>query len=119
MVQERIAVEFLLQNPISFAYTSANRRSQNNLAFQPAALFDLWDGWYLRSADATWIYGWRPNSPFLLPLSFGVGRVMVHPGLPSFNFYVAGEWMAYRQDTPISSRWSVNFGVTIGFGKGE
>jgi hypothetical protein len=119
MVQERIAVEFLLQNPISFAYTSANRRSQNNLAFQPAALFDLWDGWCLRSADATWIYGWRPNSPFLLPLSFGVGRVMVHPGLPSFNFYVAGEWMAYHQDTPISSRWSVNFGVTIGFGKGE
>jgi len=115
----RLLVGFLLQNPISFAYTSANRRSQNNLAFQPAALFDLWDGWYLRSADATWIYGWRPHSPFLLPLSLGVGRVMVHPGLPSLNFYVAGEWMAYHQDAPISSRWSVNFGVTIGFGKGE
>jgi len=29
----RLLVGFLLQNPISFAYTSANRRSQNNLAF--------------------------------------------------------------------------------------
>ena len=48
----RLLVGFLLQNPISFAYTSSNRRSQNNLAFQPAVLFDLWDGWYLRSADA-------------------------------------------------------------------
>jgi hypothetical protein len=61
----RLLVGFLLQNPISFAYTSPNRRSQNNLAFQPVALFNLWDGWYLRSADATWIYGWRPHSPFL------------------------------------------------------
>jgi hypothetical protein len=115
----RLLVGFLLQNPISFAYTSSNRRAQNNLDFQPAALFSLWDGWYLRPADATWIYGWRPHSPSLLPLSLGVGRVMVHPGLPSLNFYVAGEWMAYHQNGPITSKWSVNFGVTIGFGKGE
>jgi len=100
----RLLIGFLLQNPISFAYTSANRRSQNNLAFQPVALFNLWDGWYLRSADATWIYGWRPHSPFLLPLSLGVGRVMVHPGLPSLNFYVAGEWrlvIRTRQLAPV------------------
>jgi len=115
----RLLVGFLLQNPISFAYTSANRRSQNNLAFQPAVLFNLWDGWYLRSADATWIYGWQPHSPSLFPLSLGVGRVMVYPGLPSFNFYVAGEWMAYHRDAPIASKWSINFGVMIGFGKGE
>jgi hypothetical protein len=44
---------------------------------------------------------------------------MVYPGLPSFNFYVAGEWMAYHRDAPIASKWSINFGVTIGFGKGE
>ena len=115
----RLLAGFLLQNPISFAYTSSNRRSQNHLAFQLVALFSLWDGWYLRSADATWIYGWRPHSSSLLPLSLGVGRVMVHPGLPSLNFYVAGEWMAYHQNVLITSKWSVNFGVTIGFGKGE
>ena len=115
----RVLIGFLLQNPISFAYTSPNRRSQNNLAFQPVAMLSVWDGWYLRSADATWIHGWRPHSPSLLPLSLWVGRVLVHPGRPSLNFYVAGEWMAYHQNAPIVSKWSVSFGVTIGFGKGE
>jgi hypothetical protein len=62
---------------------------------------------------------WRPHSPSLLPLSLGVGRVMVHPGLPSLNFYVTGEGMAYHQNVPITFKWSVNFGVTISFGKGE
>jgi len=113
---------FLLQNPISFAYTSPDRPPQNALAFQPVALFSLWDGWYLRSADATWVYGWRRHSPSLLPLSLGVGRSMVRPGLPPLNFYVSLQWMAYHQNSPIASQWSVNFGVTIAFsqfGKAE
>ena len=113
----RLLIGFLLQNPISFAYTSRDRPSQNTLAFQPVVLFSLWDGWYLRSADATWVYGWRRHSPSLLPLSLGVGRVMVRPGLPPLNFYVSGQWMAYHQNSPITSRWSVNFGVTIAFPK--
>ena len=118
----RLLIGFLLQNPISFAYTSPDRPSQNTLAFQPAVLFSLWDGWYLRSADATWVYGWRRHSPSLLPLSLGVGRVMVRPGLPPLNFYVSAQWMAYHQNSPIASHWSINFGVTIAFsrfGKGE
>jgi hypothetical protein len=106
---------FLLQNPISFAYTSAERMSQNTLAFQPALLLHLWDSWYLRSADATWAYGWHRHSPTLLPLSLGIGRVLVHPGLPPLNFYVSAQWMVYHQYSPVTSKWSVNFGVTIGF----
>jgi len=106
---------FLLQNPISFAYTSADRVSQNTLALQPALLLHLWDNWYLRSADATWVYGWHRHSPTLLPLSLGVGRVIVRPGLPPLNFYVSGQWTVYHQNSPITSKWSVNFGVTIAF----
>ena len=64
---------FLLQNPISFAYTFADRVSQNTFAFQPAVLFSLWDGWYLRSADATWVYGWRRHSPVSFAAEFGSG----------------------------------------------
>jgi len=48
--------------------------------------------------------------------------VMVRPGLPPLNFYVSAQWMAYHQNSPIASQWSVNFGVTIAFpqfGKGE
>jgi len=118
----RMLIGFLLQNPISFAYTSPNRLPQNSLAFQPVLLFSFWDGWYLRSADATWVYGWRRRAPSLLPLSLGVGRVMVRLDLPPLNFYVSGQWMAYHQNSPITSQWSVNFGVTIAlsqFGKGE
>jgi len=76
----KLLVGFLLQNPVSFAYTSSDRPAQNTLAVQPAILIHLWDGFYLRSADATWVYGWRHHSPTLLPLSLGVGRVMVRPG---------------------------------------
>jgi hypothetical protein len=111
----RMLIGFLLQNPISFAYTSPDRLPQNTLAFQPVALLSFWDGWYLRSANATWPYGWRRHSPSLLPLSLGVGRVMVRPDLPPLNFYVSGQWMAYHQNSPITSHWSVNFGVTIAF----
>jgi hypothetical protein len=106
---------FLLQNPVSFAYTSRDRMSQNTLAFQPALFLHLWDSWYLRSADATWVYGWRRHSPTLLPLSLGVGRVMVRPGLPPLNFYVSGQWMLYHRYSPVTSKWSVIFGVTMAF----
>ena len=111
----KLLVGFLLQNPISFANTSSGRPAQNTLAVQPAILVHLWDGFYLRSADATWVYGWRHHSPTLLPLSLGVGRVMVNPGLPPLNFYVSGQWMTYHQYSPVTSKWSVNFGVTIAF----
>ncbi|MGO9606346.1 MAG: hypothetical protein ACLQAT_23645 [Candidatus Binataceae bacterium] len=51
----------------------------------------------------------------MLPLSLGVGRVMVRPGLPLVNFYVSGQWMAYRQFAPVAPQTSVNFGITVGF----
>lgn len=85
---------FLFQNPISFAYTSPNRPPQNTMEFQPILLVHLWRGWYVRSADATWTVGWRRHSPTMVPLSLGVGRVIVRPGLPPLNFYLAGQWMA-------------------------
>jgi len=44
-----------------------------------------------------------------LPLSLGVGQVMVRPGLPPLNFYVSAQWIAYHQNSPIASQWSANF----------
>jgi hypothetical protein len=106
---------FLLQNPISFAYTNPHRPPQNTFEFQPVALIHLWRGWYLRSADATWTLGWRRHYPTMIPLSAGLGRVMVRPGLPPINFYVAGQWMAYRQYAPIAPQTSIAFGITVAF----
>ncbi len=106
---------FLFQNPISFAYTSPDRRPQSTIVFQPVLLLHLWRGWYVRSADASWLIGWRHLSPTTLPLSLGVGRVLVRPGLPPVNFYVSGQWTAYRQFAPITPQTTVNFGITVAF----
>jgi len=106
---------FLFENPISFAYTSPNRPFQNTIQFQPVLLLHLWQGWYMRSADATWIVSWCHHSPTMLPLSLGIGKVMVRPGLPPLNFYVSGQWMVYRQFAPIAPQTTVNFGLTVAF----
>jgi hypothetical protein len=106
---------FLFQNPISFAYTSPDRRPQSTIVFQPVLLLHLWRGWYVRSADASWLIGWRQHSPTILPLSLGVGRVLVRPGLPPMNFFVSGQWTVYRQFAPITPRTTVNFGITVAF----
>jgi hypothetical protein len=41
---------FVVQNPISFAYTSAGRAAQNTLEFQPVLALHLWRNWYLVGA---------------------------------------------------------------------
>jgi hypothetical protein len=106
---------FILQDPISFAYTAPNRPPQNTLEFQPILAIHLWQGWYLRSAEATWACGWRHHSPTVLPLSLGVGDVIVRPGLPPLNFYVTGQWTVYRQFAPIAPQAGANFGLIVAF----
>lgn len=105
----------LLQNPISFAYTSSERRRVNTFLFQPIVLVALPGGWYVKSADSTWILNWTHGTTTLLPLSFGIGRVLVREGLPPINFYVSGEWMAYRHSAPVAPQTTVRFGMTVAF----
>jgi hypothetical protein len=106
---------FILQEPISFAYSSSNRRPQNTLEFQPAFAIHLWQGWYLRSAEATWSCGLHSHTPTVLPLSLGLGDVIVRPGLPPLNFYVTGQWTVYRQFAPVAPQTGVNFGLIVAF----
>jgi hypothetical protein len=106
---------FILQNPISFAYSSPNRPPQNTLQFQPILAVHLWQGWYVRSAEATWVSGWHHHSPTVLPLSLGLGDVIVRPGLPPLNLYVTGQWTVYRQFAPVAPQTGVNFGLIVAF----
>lgn len=106
---------FVLQNPVSFAYTSPDRPAQNTLQFQPVLALHLWDKWYLRSAEANWSMGWRHHAPTTLPLSLGIGRTFVRPGLPPMSLFVTGQWMAYRQFAPIAPQTTVNIGMVVGF----
>ncbi|MGH8338229.1 MAG: hypothetical protein ACRETL_15715, partial [Gammaproteobacteria bacterium] len=110
-----LLVGFILQNPVSFAYTSSNRPPQNTLLVQPVLSLHLWREWYLRSAEATWTMGWRHNSPTTLPMSIGIGRTLVRPGLPPMSFFVTGQWTLYRQFAPITPQTTVNFGFTMAF----
>jgi hypothetical protein len=106
---------FIAQNPVSFAYTSPDRPPQNTLEFQPVLALHLWDKWYLRSAEANWTMGWRRHSSTMLPLSLGLGRTFVRPGLPPMSFFVTGQWMLYRQYAPIAPQTTINFGLTVAF----
>lgn len=110
-----LLVGFIMQNPISFAYTSSYRRPQNALEIQPVFAFHLFGPWYLRSAEATWTIGWRHNTPTVLPLSLGIGRTVVHSGLPPMSFFVTGQWNVYRQFAPITPQTTINFGMTLAF----
>jgi hypothetical protein len=110
-----LLVGFIAQNPISFAYTSSHRPPQNTFEFQPVLALHLWDKLYLRSAEANWTMGWHRHSPTLLPLSLGVGRTVVRPGLPPLSLFVTGQWMAYRQFAPIAPQTTINFGMTVAF----
>lgn len=105
----------LFQNPISFAYTSPDRQRVSTLFFQPILLVALPGGWYVKSADATWAVNWQHGTPTLLPVSFGLGRVLVREGLPPINFFVSGEWMAHRQLAPVAPQTTVRFGMTVAF----
>jgi hypothetical protein len=110
-----LLIGFVAQNPVSFAYTSPNRPAQNTFEFQPVFALHLWDKWFLRSADANWTMGWHHHSATMLPLSIGLGRTIVRPGLPPMSFFVAGQWMAYRQYAPIAPQTTINFGITVAF----
>lgn len=103
----------LVQNPISFAYTSPSRPALSTLLVQPIVLAYLGRGFYAKSADATWSIGWREGTPTTLPLSFGLGYVLLREGFPPLNFFVSGEWMAYRQLAPAAPQTTVRFGLTV------
>jgi len=110
-----LLIGFIVQNPISFAYTSPKRPPQNTIEFQPIFALHLWGKWFLRSSDANWTMGWHHHSPTMLPLSLGIGRTIVRRGLPPMSLFVTGQWMLYRQFAPIAPQTTINFGLTVAF----
>lgn len=104
----------LVQNPISFAYTSPSRRPINTLLVQPIVLVSLWRGFYVKSADSTIARGWRDGDPTIVPLSLGIGWVWLREKSPA-NFFVTGEWTVHRQNAPVAPQATVRFGVTVAF----
>jgi len=108
-----LVIGFVVQNPVSFAYTNPHRPPQNTFQFQPVFALHLWEKWYLRSAEANWSMGWHRHSPTLLPLSMGLGRTLVRKGLPPMSLFVTGQWMLYRQFARVAPQTTVNFGLVV------
>jgi hypothetical protein len=103
----------LVQNPISFAYTSPSRRPVSTLLVQPIVVQHLWRGLYVKSADATWSFGWHEGSPTTIPLSLGLGWVVPREDSPPLNLFVSGEWMAHRENAPVAPQTTIRFGLTV------
>jgi hypothetical protein len=105
----------LVQNPISFAYTDSDRDPVSALLFQPIVLAYLGRGFYVKSADSTWSMSWHEEGPRTLPVSLGLGYVMLRRGWPPSNFFVSGEWMAYRENAPVAPQFTLRAGLTVAF----
>jgi hypothetical protein len=106
---------FLLQNPISFAYTSADRGVSEH-ACAPAGPAPSSLGQLVFAIRGCKVGVWLASS-FPKPLTAELGSRTSDgsSGLPPLNFYVSGQWTVYHQNSPVTSKWSVNFGVTIAF----
>jgi len=105
----------LIQNPISFAYTSPESRRSSTLLVQPILLASIGRGFYVKSADSTWGMSWQRHTATTLPLSFGIGYVRTREGFPPINLSVSGEWMAYRQFAWVVPQTTIRFAMTIAF----
>jgi hypothetical protein len=105
----------LVQNPISFATVARDRKSVNTLLVQPIVLAYIGKGFYLKSADSTWVRGWNQDQQTLLPISFGIGHVTVRKGWPPLNVFASGEYMAWRDDAPVAAEWTARVGLTVAF----
>jgi len=109
-----LTLAFLLQNPISFAYTTPTASPQSQLKFQPGITWTLERGWYVKSSDSTWNFGWRHGSSTIIPVSLGFGKVWKLDGVDP-NLWVSGEWTAYRQYAGITPMYTVRFGLNLLF----
>jgi hypothetical protein len=101
-----LIVGFLVQNPISFAYTSPDRVPVSTLLVQPIVAVYLGKGFYLKSADATWATSWyhhRDLHPGSASGSVTRSSRKVEPAHPS------SPADGYRQFAPVTAQTTVRF----------
>jgi hypothetical protein len=104
---ENWLVGVLAQNPISFA-GDGNRADVNALFLQPFAVYQLGNGWFIRSQPQM-VFNWKSGKQ-VLPLDLGVGRVFTI-GRQTVNVFVEPFWNI-SHDGP-APRYGINFGATL------
>jgi hypothetical protein len=93
-----------------------DRATQNNLSAQPIAIYNLPDGWYLRSS-ATWNFDLAQNE-YAIPIGAGVGKVWILEGGKTVNAFVEPQWtVSHRGDG--QPQFQVFAGVNLQFPIGK
>jgi len=105
----------LVQNPISFAYRDRDRDSVNAMLVQPIVLAYVGKGFYVKSGDSTWTFDWQDDGTQVIPVSFGVGKVLLREGWPPLNFFLTGERTAFRENAKRYPKTTVRVGFTMAF----
>lgn len=63
-----------------------DRESQHNLSIQPLVIYNLPQGWYLRST-ASWNFAFAQDV-WVIPVGAGIGKVWVRPNGTAINVFV-------------------------------
>ena len=109
----RLNIAGLLQQATSFAYTSRKSTPVSSLTFQPILTYQLGNGWYLNSSDATWTINYRHNTSTTIPLSAGFGKTWDLANSYAVDTAVSGEWTTYRQFVNQTEQFTINFTLTL------
>ncbi len=99
----------------SFAGDS-DRATQNNLSAQPFFIYNLPEGWYLRST-ATWNFDLARNH-YAIPIGAGVGKVWVLGDGTSVNLFAEPQWTV-AHDGAGQPKFQVFAGVNLQFPLGH
>jgi hypothetical protein len=91
---------------------SHRRLDQNNFAFQPLILYNLAQGWYVRST-ATWNFDLQRGN-YAIPVGLGLGKVKVLDSGTSLNIFLEPQWTVSRSGAG-QPQFQVFAGVNLQF----
>jgi hypothetical protein len=92
-----------------------SRPTQNTLQSQPFVIYNLPQGFYLRST-ATWNFDLQ-RGDYYIPLGFGVGKVWKLAGGTTLNVFVEPQWTAVRAG--VAPEWQIFSGLNMQFPLGH
>lgn len=93
-----------------------DRATQNNLTVQPFFVYNLPEGWYLRST-ASWTFNLATND-YAIPIGAGLGKVWTQPGGSSVNLFAEPQWTV-AHDGIGQPKFQVFAGINFQFALGK
>lgn len=93
-----------------------DRPTQNNLSAQPFIIYNLPDGWYLRSS-ASWAFD-LARDHYVIPIGTGAGKVWLLPDGTSINAFLEPQWTV-AHDGAGQPRFQLYAGLNFQFSLGK